>query len=325
VSDAVHAIDFAQWTSGGAESRADLASRLDRACRETGFIKLRNHGISAELLRRLQAVTRAYFALGEPAKRAHIYQPPHANRGYAPFGGEALANSYGDSDVKALPDLFEAFTIGPVGRPNDEYHRHERAGRFFEPNLFPAVPTEFEADWTQYYKACERLANHLMAAFAAALNLSKDYFRPFIDRHITAMRALHYPALTTAPRPGQMRIGAHTDFGSLTILLGDGTPGLQVFRDGTWSDVALATDELLVNIGDLMADWTNGRWTSTLHRVVPSAPDRDRLTVTYFHHPNYDAVITPLPATGETVTAAAAVTAGGYLAQKLEALQLAGK
>jgi isopenicillin N synthase-like dioxygenase len=322
MSESVSAIDFAEWRSQSAAVRAGVALQLDRACRETGFIKLRNHGIPAELLARLQAVCRSYFALGDASKRGDIYEPPHANRGYAPFGGEALAGSYSESETAVHPDLFEAFTIGPVGRPADDYHRHEDAGRFFEPNLYPAQPAEFQGIWEEYYAACERLAGDLMAAFAAALNLAENYFRPFIDRHITAMRALHYPALTAAPQPGQLRIGAHTDFGSLTILLSDGTPGLQVYRDGGWSDVVLEPDELLVNIGDLMADWTDGRWTSTLHRVVPSAPDRDRLTVTYFHHPNYDAVITPLSQGGGRQAAKEAVTAGEYLAQKLEALQL---
>jgi catechol 2,3-dioxygenase-like lactoylglutathione lyase family enzyme len=91
------------------------------------------------------------------------------------------------------------------------------------------------------------------------------------------------------------------------------------------SDAVLEPDELLVNIGDLMADWTAGRWTSTLHRVVPSAPDRDRLTVTFFHHPNYDATISPLPAVGTEATASKGVSAGEYLAQKVEALALVGK
>jgi isopenicillin N synthase-like dioxygenase len=329
-AEAVHAIDFAEWRSPSASLRAGVAARIDRACRETGFIRLRNHGIPMELLQRLQVVTRGYFALDEATKRGDIYQPHHGNRGYAPFGGEALAASYGEeTDAKSLPDLFEAFTIGPVGRPDDDYHRQAAAGRFFDPNLFPVEPAEFKRDWVEYYAACEVLANDLMLAFAAALGLAEDYFRPFIDRHITAMRALHYPALKTPLQPRQLRIGAHTDFGSLTILLSDGTPGLQVYRDGQWSDVVLEPDELLVNIGDLMADWTAGRWTSTLHRVVPSAPDRDRLTVTFFHHPNYDATITPLISPlsvgGAKASASKGVTAGEYLAQKLEALALAGK
>lgn len=323
--EAVHVIDFGAWRSSDPQARTGVAAQIDRACRETGFIKLTNHGIAATLIDRLQDVTRRFFSQDLATKRTTIYEPHHGNRGYAPLGGEALAATYGQTSTP--PDLFEAFTIGPVGRPADEYHRHTNAGRFFEPNLFPAQPPEFEESWTDYYRACEELANDLMSAFAVALGLGEAYFAPLIDRHITAMRSLHYPALTMEPEHGQFRIGAHTDFGSLTILLSDGTPGLQVFRDGEWRDVEIGPDELLVNIGDLMADWTNGRWTSTLHRVVASAPERDRLTVTFFHHPNYDTKIIPLdldgaPGSGQEPSK---VTAGEYLQQKLDALRVAGK
>jgi isopenicillin N synthase-like dioxygenase len=322
--EAIHLIDFAAWQTGSPTERKAVASQIDRACRETGFLRVRNHGIPLPQLQELQEITRRYFDLDAATKLGHIYQPKHGNRGYAPFGGENLAATYGESEE--LPDLFEAFTIGPVGRPADAYHQHADAGRFFEPNLFPAAPADFESQWTGYYRAAEILANDLMDAFAAALGLELNFFAPFVDRHITAMRALHYPALTQAPKPGQFRIGAHSDFGSLTILLSDGTPGLQVKRNGEWSDVVIGPGELLVNIGDLMADWTGGRWKSTLHRVVPSAPDRDRLTITFFHHPNYDAVVSALPSLlAEGAEQPRLVTAGQYLEQKLAALQLTDK
>ena len=312
---AVDAIDLAGADT--AEGRRVLAREIDEACRTTGFLRLRHPGLPAGLTERMHAVTRAYFARPPAEKGGHVYVPPHGNRGYAPMGGEALASTYGEE--AALPDLFEAFTIGPVERPEDVYHQGPDAGRFFEPNLFPPAPAEFEAVWSEFYRACERLADDLMSLFALALELPEDFFRPLIDRHISAMRALHYPALAAPPPDGQYRIGPHSDFGSLTILLSDGTPGLQVVRDGRWQDVVLAPGELLVNIGDLMADWTGGRWTSTLHRVLPSAYERDRLTVTFFHHPNYDAVVTPLRP-GAAVEQRS-VTAGQYLADKLEALR----
>ena len=310
----VDSIDFSP-AARQADPRG-LAEQVDQACRTTGFLRLRDAGIAPELTARLQTVTRTYFDRPPAEKLGHVYSPPHANRGYAPMGGEALATTFGEQAL--LPDLFEAFTIGPIGRPADAYHRSTAAGRFFEPNLFPAVPAEFEAVWTAYYRACEKLSGDLMDVFALALSQPDGFFRPLVDRHITAMRALRYPALAAPPPAGQYRIGPHSDFGSLTILLPDGTPGLQVRRDGRWQDVTIEPGELLVNIGDLMADWTGGRWTSTLHRVLPSAYECDRLSITFFHHPNYDAVIAPL---GALAAADAPVTAGQYLADKLDALR----
>jgi isopenicillin N synthase-like dioxygenase len=115
--------------------------------------------------------------------------------------------------------------------------------------------------------------------------------------------------MTEAPEPGQLRLGAHTDYGSLTLLYQDETPGgLQVHRDGVWRDAPIVPGTFVVNIGDLMSRWTNDRWVSTLHRVQNPAQGRwdvPRLSIPYFHQPNYDAVIEAIPtcvAPGEQAT-----------------------
>jgi isopenicillin N synthase-like dioxygenase len=114
-------------------------------------------------------------------------------------------------------------------------------------------------------------------------------------------RALHYPNQPDAPLEGQLRAGAHSDYGSLTIVRQEDRPGgLQVLdHSGEWVDVPVVDGGLVVNIGDLMAEWTNDRWVSTMHRVVnpprDAAGDSDRVSLVFFHQPNYDAVIECLP------------------------------
>jgi isopenicillin N synthase-like dioxygenase len=319
----VEVIDFSGWRSADKSTQARVVERIDRACQETGFLKLAGHGIPLALLDEVRSVTHEFFALPDLEKRDAVYQPRHPNRGYTPMGREALGNTAGYGD--GPPDLFEAFTIGPVDRPKDSYHMSPQAGTFFAANLFPPRPATFAAVWVAYYRACQQLANALMSVFARALGLDAGFFVPYTDRHITAMRALHYPVLSAPPLQDQYRIGPHTDFGSLTLLIADDTPGLQVHQDGQWNDVAIEPGVLLVNIGDLMADWTDGRWRSTLHRVLPSAPDRERHSITFFHHPNYDAIISPLPMSGREARDAVVrtpVTAGDYLIGKLQKLTL---
>ena len=147
----------------------------------------------------------------------------------------------------------------------------------------------------------ESLAETLMRIFALALGMPEKFFADKIDRHITAMRLNHYAEATRPPLPEQLRAGAHSDYGSLTILLATaGAGGLQVRgSDGAWCDVEPVPDTFIVNLGDLMAQWTNDRWVSTLHRVANPPPDRRagsrRASIAFFHQPNHDALIECLP------------------------------
>ena len=218
-------------------------------------------------------------------------------RGYLPVGGNALAYTL---DRESPPDLIEAFTFGRFDLPETPYFTAHRE-TWFEPNIWPTRPPGFRERLCAYYRAMERLAETLMRIFALALDLPEDVFADKIERHITAMRLNHYAEASRPPLPGQLRAGAHTDYGSLTILLAtEAAGGLQVRgSDGAWCDVAPAPDTFIVNLGDLMAQWTNDRWVSTLHRVVnPPAARRAgsrRASIAFFHQPNYDAPIECLP------------------------------
>ena len=134
--------------------------------------------------------------------------------------------------------------------------------------------------------------------------VDEHFFDDKIDRHITAMRLNFYPAQTEVPLPGQLRAGEHTDYGNFTILNGENAPGgLQVLaRGGDWVDVETEPSSFVVNIGDLLMRWTNDRWLSNMHRVVNPPPGaaagRPRLSIAFFNHPNYDALIECLPTQG---------------------------
>jgi isopenicillin N synthase-like dioxygenase len=144
------------------------------------------------------------------------------------------------------------------------------------------------------------LADTVMRIFAVALGKPEGFFDDKIDHHISRLRVRNYPAQPTPPAPGQIRAGAHSDYGSLTLLATEDKPGgLQVCNaQGAWVDVPIVPGTFIVNIGDLMARWTNDTWVSTLHRVVNPPPDADgdtrRLSLVFFHNPNHDAEIASL-------------------------------
>ncbi len=286
-------IDLGPYFEGTEAGKASVALAVDQACRDIGFLVISGHGVEPELIDAMREVSKRYFDL--PAEeKLRLRMPPDRYRGYTPIGTEGLAASL---DQVAPPDLKESFSIGPVNAPDDVYHKGPQAGPFFADNNWPERPADMRATWEAYYLAMEKLATSLMRIFALALGLPEHWFDDKVDRHITNFSVIHYPEPRGDSPSGQLRAGAHTDYGSLTILQKDDAPGgLQVQdHDGSWIDVPHVPGSFVVNLGDLMAEWTNDRWRSTMHRVVmPETGQRevsDRYSMAFFHQPNYDAVV----------------------------------
>jgi isopenicillin N synthase-like dioxygenase len=197
----------------------------------------------------------------------------------------ALARSRGE---ETPPELMERFTVGQFDTAVQAENRWPQA----VPALQPAAK--------QYYRAMERLAADLMSLLARALGLADRHFEPYFDRHVSLLVTNFYPPQHQPPAPGQLRAGAHTDYGSLTILAPARSPGgLQVRNhDGSWEDVPKVDGSFVVNLGDLMARWTNDRWVSTMHRVVNpdrTSPQTSRMSLVFFQQPNNDVIISCIP------------------------------
>lgn len=277
---------------------AAAARRIGEACAEIGFFAITAHGVDPAVIEAMQSTSRAFFALPMAEKRAAARPAKNQARGYTAFGEEALSYSLGEA---APPDIKEHYSIGPVDPPPMPVDDDPIAAACFTPNLWPARPPEFQAAWTGYYRAMEALSHRLLDLFARALALPEGFFGDKFDHHPSVLRANLYPEQTEAPLPGQLRAGAHTDYGILTVLLTDqAAGGLQVHtRAGQWIDAVSPPGGFIVNIGDLMMHWTNDRWVSTLHRVVNPPVDlaatARRLSVPFFCNANHDAEIACIP------------------------------
>jgi isopenicillin N synthase-like dioxygenase len=197
----------------------------------------------------------------------------------------------------APPDLKEFYHVGPVDVGDAPYYTSAKGRQFFLPNIWPDEPAGFREAATTYYRAMHRLVALLMRLTALGLGLEETFFDDKVDRSIGTMRLNYYPRQHQAPRAGQLRAGAHTDYGGLTILNGEDVPGgLQVrTRAGRWIDVRTPPEQLVVNIGDLLMRWTNDRWLSNLHRVANPPLDggrnQPRVSIAFFNHPNWDVMI----------------------------------
>lgn len=300
--DRVPLIDLSPARLGSRADREAVAARIDEACREIGFFAIGGHGVPMRIVDDLRTSAHAFFALPLAEKMAARHPVAGTNRGYHPVGGEALSKA---NDTAAPPDLKEFFHVGPVDATEDSYFTSALGQQHFIPNIWPQKPESFAPAAITYYRAMDQLIVFLMRLAALGLGVEERFFDHKVDRSIGTMRLNYYPAQEKPPVPGQLRAGAHTDYGGFTILAGEDVPGgLQVrTRAGQWVDVATVPEHFVVNIGDLLMRWTNDRWLSNMHRVVNpplgDGPTKPRLSIAFFNHPNYDALIECLGTQGE--------------------------
>jgi isopenicillin N synthase-like dioxygenase len=268
----------------------DAPAAIADACERVGFITVVGHDVPEVIVDRAWTTARAFFDLPLEQKMTVAMPRPGYPYGYSPIAGETLAASLGR---QSLPDLKESFAIGPVDPRRHELVDPDEEFAWSE-NLWPEALPEFRPAWEAYFRSLSDLAARLLGSMAVGLGLRETYFDGMIHRHTSAMRALNYPPLHDAP-PGQFGASAHTDYGTLTILLADLTQGgLQVESpDGVWRDVEPVPSSFVVNLGDAMARWTNDRWRSTMHRVT--VPAGRRQSIAFFHNANWDAVIECIP------------------------------
>ncbi len=290
---AVPVIDVAPLRSSDRAGKDEVARQIDRACTETGFFCITGHGVDQRLIARTREAATQFFALPDEKKLAIQRRPDKASRGYYPFADRSLAYTLGEA---APPDLQEAWAMGPIDVSDEEIQESDISRRFFAANLWPEGVPNFRETLNEYDRTLSPLADEILKGFALALGQPETFFDDKCDRASSVIRLIRYPAQTTAPATGQLRAGAHTDYGTVTILRGDDVPGATQVElpSGEWIDVRPPPGGFVCNIGDAMADWTGGRWRSTLHRVAnpPSgAAPSDRISIVFFHHPNHDAVL----------------------------------
>ncbi|MCX5339128.1 isopenicillin N synthase family dioxygenase [Streptomyces atratus] len=307
------------WTKAG---ELLVSQAIGSACENSGFFTVVGHGVDQHLIDRMYAASRAFFERPAEEKAAVGVSP--GTHGFYVNAGSASKSLGHDGP----PDLNEVFITSVRGDKPAALRAPD--GNAETPwgaaNRWPAAPEEFRAVWLEYMAAMERLATDLIRLFALSLGLDRHFFDDKIGDDMSTLAANYYCPLTEPPLPGQLRKGAHTDWGNLTILYQDGVGGLEVEQKGHgWREVPCTQGSFVVNIGDLMAFWTAGRWVSTLHRVrIPvDGQTEARISIPFFHMPNHDAPIEPLfPFTDSTTEERfhMATTPGEWYQERLAAM-----
>ncbi len=292
-----------------------FSQKLGASFERYGFAVLGGHGLDPELLKRVDAATKAFFALPEDTKLNYHKSRTGGARGYTPFGVETAKGA-------THHDLKEFYHVGrdlPEGHPFRDH---------MGDNVWPKEVADFHAATYALYTALDMLGKKVLQAIAVHLNLDRQFFADKVDMGNSVLRLLHYPPVTT---PGEsVRAGAHGDINVITLLLGAEEPGLQLLdRDGKWLPITPPKDCIVCNIGDMLSRLTNGVLPSTQHRVINPAEARKdfaRYSTPFFLHFNSPYLIKTLP---NCITpehpdlGAEPITAHEFLQQRIREIKLA--
>ena len=285
-TEALPVIDISGLRSPNLRDREAVGRAIASACGDLGFMYTAGHEIPRSLQERVLKQAARFFDRNLDTKMSLNMKNSTCNRGYEPLQRQTL-------EAGAPPDLKEGFYLGE-DLPLD--HPRVTAGWFNHgPNQWPADMPEFKAVMMTYHDQMMELGRLLMRGLALSLDLEETFFDEFCVDAMSGLRLLHYPPQPANAAPNEKGCGAHTDWGALTILMQDGSGGLQVLGDdGTWFNAPPRADAYVVNLGDMISRWTNDRYRSTMHRVV-NMSGKERYSVPFFYTGNPGHMVSVLP------------------------------
>tara|TARA_B100001029_G_C15057745_1_gene455779 strand:+ start:371 stop:1294 length:924 start_codon:yes stop_codon:yes gene_type:complete len=294
-------VSFEGFQSADRLKILDTVSNVDRALSDCGFIASSDLGFSDELIARVFEASATFFLSDAKNKMRSAYLSAEENFGYQAFASEHL-------DPASPADLKETFTMRNI------------LNATIEENRWPSV--EFKELMQLFFAECLERAFLLQRILAKALNLDEDFFVKFHSGQNISLRLLHYPACRSDKvQDSQLGAGAHTDYGLTTFLFQDSVGGLEICdQHGNWQDVEPDKSVVLINSGDLLERWTNGKYRSTLHRVKPMTRGRDRFSIAFFVDPDSDTEVKVLDSfiDADNPRKFSDVNAGDYIRGRLE-------
>lgn len=285
-------ISIAGARAGDLAARRSAARLIDEASRGIGFFCIDGHGVDPDLVTRLVEVSESFFTSPIEVKRRYASMTGNPVRGWS---SRAVEGPDGPVEVREHIEMSRFDSPDDLAAAGYSQEWIDRA----EANVWPSTPAELKTVWKTYFSAMDELGMVILGLMAEALGLPAGWFDDKFDRQSSYLACNRYPATRGRLDADNVRFAQHTDIGSLTMLYQDDGPGgLQLLdRSGHWVDVPFRPNTYIVNLGDLLAKWTNDRWVATPHRVLVPDPNetRPRFSVPYFQHPNFDALIECIP------------------------------
>ena len=283
-------LDLGPYLEGKPGAMARLAAQLRFCCEEIGFFYIENHGIPKALIDRTFDEAKRIHDLPLETKMKLRSNP--YDHGYMPIGGSTTKSTTINNNTK--PNVNEAYFIGLDRKPDDP----DVVARIKLRGINQWPPEEalpgFRANTLEYFETMTALARKMVRAYAVALDLEPGFFDKFFVKPRSTLRLTHYPAVDML-EDNQFSIAPHTDNSFMTLLPQSAVKGLTIrLADGEWFEAPQIPDTYIVNTGDMLQHWSNGRFKSTPHYANNHAPVA-RYAIPFFFGPDLDALIECLP------------------------------
>lgn len=307
-------VDLSQFTEGTTQQKEDFVQKLGKAYEDVGFVAVKNHGISDELIADLYKNVQQFFSLPSQKKKGYEIPELAGQRGYTSFGKEHAKGS-------DAPDLKEFFQFGQMVPAS-----HPLKGEYPD-NVEVDEVADFNPTLEKAYRAFEKSGKELLRAIALYLGLKEAYFDEFVDEGNSIIRCIHYPPITIEPKSA-IRAEQHEDINLITLLVGASAGGLEILtKQNDWVPVTSLPQQIVVNVGDMLERLTNNKLKSTTHRVVN--PPRElwhtsRFSIPFFLHPKSSMSLAALDSCVDKdhPKANPDITAGEYLDERLREIGL---
>lgn len=304
-------LELNHYRDGTTQEKELFVRDFFRGLKEFGFVTIKNHPISLELLNKAYELSAQLFQLPESEKKALISAQAPGQRGYTPFGREHAKNA-------VVPDLKEFWHVGREMSKLDVNLEYPK-------NIWPKQLVEFRQVFNELYLALDEVGQTLLEALTGPLKLDLGYFRKISSSGNSILRLLHYPPIPEGVDPRCIRAAAHEDINLITILVSASASGLELLdRNGEWMPVETDANNLIVDSGDMLSRLTNDVIPSTTHRVVnPRGKNQSRYSMPFFLHPNSDALLECLESCRGDQIRYEPITADAFLKQRLAEIGLA--
>lgn len=313
----IPSLDLDDFRSGNPEKKTKFVADLGSAFNHVGFVAIKNHGLSDDLRHRLYQAIQDFFALPEEVKRQYDSADFHGQRGYTSKGKEHAKG-------RTTGDLKEFYQIGQIVEDDDPVKD------VYPKNIWPSELPDMERYASLAFKTLESAGQQILKAVALYLKLPEDYFDDKVHNGNSILRAIHYfPIEDPESIPADaVRAAEHGDINLITLLMGASAEGLEIQRrDGKWFPVTALPEQIVVNVGDMLARLTNDELKSTIHRVVNPPKEKmktSRYSIPFFLHPRSEMDLTCLDncVSAENPKHYSDMTAGEFLDERLAEIGL---
>lgn len=318
--ETIPSLNLAEFINGNEAERKIFADKLGKAFHETGFVAIKNHRLSDELVASLYQDVIGFFNLSDEVKKQYEIPGLAGQRGYIGKGKEH-AKGRNTGDLKEFFHVGQPEPLAGADKTN------------FPDNVWPAESPNLKKSALEAYRKLEETGKDLLKAVAIYLDLPENYFDDKVKGGNAILRAIHYYPIDNPDQvpADAVRAAEHEDINLITLLMGASADGLEIHRkDGTWVPVTALPEQIVVNVGDMLARLTNDKLRSTTHRVVnpPRAlMHTSRFSIPFFQHPvpNMDLTCLDSCVTKENPKKYSDMTAGDFLSERLIELGLKKK